>query len=111
MIFRPLVETPGHAGRAWVDGTFSKIGVYFQWASQLFPVGRGHDLDLGAGNQLKLVVEVVSAASQRSGFVLRLMASAYIWHVKGQRKVNVGHVVEFGCQICRWSDGTICGHR
>jgi hypothetical protein len=47
-------------------------------------------VDLGDGNQLELVVQVVSAASQRPDFVLRLMASAYIWHVKCQDKVNVG---------------------
>jgi hypothetical protein len=34
-------------------------------------------LDLGDGNQLGLVVQVFSAASQRYDFVLRLMASAY----------------------------------
>ena len=57
-------------------------------------------MDLGDGNQLELVVGVVSAASHRSGFVLRLMASAY-GMLKASTKSTRVYVVEFACQICK----------
>jgi hypothetical protein len=51
----------------------------------------GISLDLGDGNQLGLVVQVVGAASQRYDFVLRLIAhSECIWHANSQHKANVG---------------------
>jgi hypothetical protein len=63
-------------------------------------------VDLGDGNQLKMVVGVVSAASQRSSFVLRLMASAY-GMLKASTKPTRVYVVEFLCRFCKSSDGTI----
>jgi hypothetical protein len=58
-------------------------------------------MDLGDGNQLELVVEVASPASQRSDFVLRLMASAYGMLKASTKSTWVYYVVEFGCQICK----------
>jgi hypothetical protein len=57
---------------------FSKTGVDFLWGCQLLlDLGDGISLDLGDGNRLGWVVQVAIAASQRYGFVLRLIASAY----------------------------------
>jgi hypothetical protein len=73
---------------AIANWTFSKTGVDFLWGCQLLGSwiwGMGVSLDLGDGNQLGLVVQVVGAASQRYDFVLRLIASAY-----GTRPTYVG---------------------
>jgi hypothetical protein len=61
-------------------------------------------VDLGDGNQLKLVVGVASATSQRSGFVVELMASAY-GMLKARTKSAWVSAVEFLCTFCKSSDG------
>ena len=61
--------------------------IFFGVASYL-DLGDGISLDLGDVNRLGWVVQVVIAASQRYGFVLRLIASAYVMHTQpeqGQR--------------------------
>jgi hypothetical protein len=57
-------------------------------------------LDLGDGNQLGLVVQVVSAASQRYDFVLRLMASAY-GMLNASTKSTWAFEVVFLCTFCK----------
>jgi hypothetical protein len=75
-------------------------------------------VDLGDGNQLKLVVEMVSVAAQRSDFVVGLMASAYgmlTASTKSQRGcVWWNFSVDFVSDLMgRFvvTDGAICGHR
>jgi hypothetical protein len=60
----------------------------------------GISLDLEDGNQLGLVVQVVSAASQRYDFVLRLMASAY-GMLNASTKSTWVFEVEFLCRLCK----------
>ena len=57
-------------------------------------------MDLGDGNRLEVVVQVVSAASQRYGFVLRLIASAYGMHTARTRPTWVFEV-EFLGRFCK----------
>jgi hypothetical protein len=55
-------------------------------------------LDLGDGNRFGLVVQVVSAASQRYDFVLRLIASEYGMQTASTRPTWVFEV-EFLCRF------------
>jgi hypothetical protein len=57
-------------------------------------------LDLGDGDRLGLAVQVVSAASQRYGFVLRLIASAYGIQTARTRPTWVFEV-GFLCRFCK----------
>ena len=80
---------------------FSKTGIDFVWGCQLLGyLGDGISLDLGDGNRLGLVVQVVSAASQRYDFVLRLIASAYGMQTASTRPTWVFEV-EFLCRFCK----------
>jgi hypothetical protein len=63
-------------------------------------LGDGIGLDLGDGNRLGLVVQVVIAASQRYDFVLRLIASAYGMQTASTRSTWVFEV-EFLCRFCK----------
>jgi hypothetical protein len=63
-------------------------------------LGDGMSLDLGDGNRLGLVVQVVSAASQRYYFLLRLIASAYGIHTASTRP-TWAFEVEFICRLCK----------
>ena len=73
--------------------------IFFGVASYL-DLGDGISLDLGDGNRLGLVVQVVSTASQRYYFVLRLIASAYGMQTASTRPTWVFEV-EFLCRFCK----------
>jgi hypothetical protein len=79
---------------------FSKTGVDFVLVASDVGLGAGISVDLGDGNRLGLVVQVVSAASQRYGFVLRLIASAYGMQTASTRPTWAIEV-EFLCRFCK----------
>ena len=57
-------------------------------------------MDLGDGNQLKLVVGMVSVAAHRSDFVVRLMSSAYLMLTASTKSTWVRQV-EFLGRFCK----------
>jgi hypothetical protein len=82
---------------------FSKTGVDFLWGCQLLGSGGWDQLigSRGDGNRLGVAVaQVVSAASQRYDFVLRLIASAYGMQTASTRQ-TWAFEVEFLCRFCK----------
>ena len=107
VISRPLVETT----RARAHEVNCGPGVFFSdllglWSR--FSIGQSPiswwtstcRVDLGDGNQLKLVVVMVSVAAQRSDFVVGLMASAYRMLTASTKSTWV-RLVEFLCRFCK----------
>ena len=73
--------------------------IFFGVASYL-DLGDGISLDLGDVNRLGWVIQVVIAASQRSDFVMGLIASAYVMHTARTRPMWVFEV-EFLGRFCK----------
>jgi hypothetical protein len=77
---------------------------FFNGLASYFLVDIYMPMDLGDGNQLETGCGVVSAASQRSGFVVGLIASAY-GMLNARTESAWVSAVEFLCRFCKSSDG------